>query len=843
MINCNSRRSAITRASRIIPAAFVSSVALTSVTFAQDTAQEATISNSAAADVEIAETDKGDAEIVVTARRRSETLIDVPVVVTALRAEDLERNRADSLSAIGQLVPSLVVGNYGVGGGGSVSLRGVSTTAGNNGLEQSVSVAIDGVQTSKGRVATLGFFDLQQVEVLKGPQALLFGKNSPGGVISIKTAGPTDELRISASAAYEFVGNEKTFDFAVSGPLGDTAGARLAIRYRDLDGWLYNSAQAIANPFFVTASGAPTGAPAGVAQLPGASEKRPGTRELMGRFTFEAEPTDTLTLSLKVFGQMQNDQKPGATSQNIGPCPTGVPRMYGIVDPFGECEPDNRTTGGDLPSAITDTITGNYVRPDGGARQRALISSFSAELELGNITLNSLSGLNLISRDFFDGADQTTYSQLAYSEDIRLSELTQEFRVTSDFDGPFDFMAGGFLQRATDKLHIDAITNHRDYNPATGRFSLLDSYTRQKASSVSVFGQGILRPVPDVEIAGGLRWSRDEKSIRRTNAYGIRQFNVSNTMFPGSDELGVLKADYSESNVSPEVTASWHPRPNTTLFASYRTGFKSGGYNLQTNLSASTVPGDLSFRAEKARGFEVGGKGLFLDNRLRLNVAAFRYDFNNLQVSAFDPIRFASVTTNAGRLRQYGAEFEINYKPTETITLHSALSYVHNRYNDYVGQCYAFTFPAGTTRATAVAPPNCSFGDATTLRLQQDFDGRAPARSPELSGNAGFVAAVPISDYNLEISGDAFYTSSYFASETMSPFSLQPSFWRFNAGVRLMSPDERWTLSLLGRNLTNRYYITFATDRTGGSSLPGIGEQRGVVARGREVELRLSAKF
>jgi len=138
--------------------------------------------------------DSGGDDIIVTARLRAESLLDVPVAVTALGKNDLERYGSASLTAIAQQTPNIIINKSSSGGGGQITLRGISTAAGQAGFDQAVSVNLDGIQTSRGRTVTQGFFDLQQVEVLKGPQALFFGRNSPAGVISLISAGPGAEL-------------------------------------------------------------------------------------------------------------------------------------------------------------------------------------------------------------------------------------------------------------------------------------------------------------------------------------------------------------------------------------------------------------------------------------------------------------------------------------------------------------------------------------------------------------------------------------------------------------------------------------------------------------------------
>ncbi|WP_295198693.1 TonB-dependent receptor, partial [uncultured Brevundimonas sp.] len=245
-----------------------------------------------------------------------------------------------------------------------------------------------------------------------------------------------------------------------------------------------------------------------------------------------------------------------------------------------------------------------------------------------------------------------------------------------------------------------------------------------------------------------------------------------------------------------------------------------------------------------ASGFEAGAKGLFADGRIRANVAAFAYRFEDLQVNTYDPSRIAYTINNAGEVQQRGVEADGTWQATDGLQLRGAIAYVDAQFKDFVGQCYSYAFPTGTVRATAVAPANCSFVNATALTLQQDFEGRAPARAPQWSGSAGFTYETQIAGFGVAVTGDGFYSDSYYASETMAPATLQEAFWRYNAGVTVTSPDGRYSAQLIGRNLSDENYILYAADRTGGNSVPGaIGEQRGVVARGREVALQFAAKF
>ena len=296
-----------------------------------------------------AEQDTGDqsGDIVVTARNHSERLMNVPVAVTAITNASLARSNASNLSTISELVPGVIVGKYNSNNGSSIGIRGISSPANAIGFEQSVSVALDGIQTSNGRIAQIGFFDLQQVEVLKGPQALFFGKNSPAGVISLTSAGPTATLHAAGSIGFEPIADEKVFELALSGPITDKLGFRVAIKSDSMLGWMYNDARAIANPFYI-----PGVSPASIATTPGTPDPRVGNNQFLGRVTLVYEPTSNFTATFKLFGSHYHDNGPASTLQNIGPCTGPNPRMYGFVDPYGDCKADNHTAVGDVPVAV-----------------------------------------------------------------------------------------------------------------------------------------------------------------------------------------------------------------------------------------------------------------------------------------------------------------------------------------------------------------------------------------------------------------------------------------------------------------------------------------------------------
>src|SRR5690606_26612509 len=178
----------------------------------------------------------------VTARRRSESIQDVPVAITSLTPEQLEKNMATDLSKIGEVAPQVIIGRASNGTGGFLTIRGISSATSDAGLDQSVSVSVDGVPMSRGRVINSTVYDLAQVEVLSGPQALFFGKNSPAGAISLRTKDPTDVVEGYAKVGYETEADERYLEAAVSGPLTDTLKGRIAVRAASMEGWIENVA-------------------------------------------------------------------------------------------------------------------------------------------------------------------------------------------------------------------------------------------------------------------------------------------------------------------------------------------------------------------------------------------------------------------------------------------------------------------------------------------------------------------------------------------------------------------------------------------------------------------------
>jgi len=233
-----------------------------------------------------ATTASGTSDIIVTARKRAESDLRVPVVVTAISSQQIANRGIASVEDVSRTVPNFIMsGNAGSVQGGNVSLRGIAGPESNPLGDQAVSFVIDGVAIAKSSVRQLSNIDLQQIEVLSGPQALLYGKNSPAGVVSIRTADPGDRFEAMARLGYEFEAREKKAEFMVSSPISDTVGVRLAGFFTDMEGYFKN------------------------VHVPGAYldtrlDRSPGDRQFGGRLTLRAVSTRTDSAGIPIGGLM-----------------------------------------------------------------------------------------------------------------------------------------------------------------------------------------------------------------------------------------------------------------------------------------------------------------------------------------------------------------------------------------------------------------------------------------------------------------------------------------------------------------------------------------------------------
>jgi iron complex outermembrane recepter protein len=437
-------------------------------------------------------------DIIVTAQKRQESILQVPVVVTALTGEQLDNVQITSVTDLPRLVPGLVLGGNILSIGPQVTIRGVGTSSSDPGVDQSVSLNIDGLSLGQGLAFRSGMFDVAQVEVLKGPQSLFYGKSSPGGVISLRTTDPGQEFELIARASYEFEAREARGDLIVSGPVSSTLGLRLAGTYSDADGYFRN----LAVPVLSTGAVAP-------------GKREPKPRNLIVRGTALWNPTDAFSARLKV--NHSYDKAIHAELFQIARCPEGfqafgfgsgapgspippAPNFLTPVDPLPFIGGDDCKLNRNIYHVYLNPAAFPGSKNNGVPFLKTKQNYGTLELNLDaapGLTLTSTTAYYKLKSESFVNANQGTAAAavLAVTNDFARREFTQELRVNSDLESPLNFTMGAFYQNGQLYDRVKFIRN-RTYGflPPTvlndDRSTTVDirTYSLFGLSPVSAFG-------------------------------------------------------------------------------------------------------------------------------------------------------------------------------------------------------------------------------------------------------------------------------------------------------------------------------------------------------------------
>ncbi|HEY8352664.1 MAG TPA: TonB-dependent receptor [Sphingomonadales bacterium] len=771
-------------------------------------------------------------EIIVTARQRDESLISTPVAVSAIGAQELQRYSTTDIRDIAQFAPSLSIDRANSGNGGVISLRGISTSSNQAGFDQAVSIAVDGVQTGRARILSQGLFDLQQVEVMKGPQALFFGKNSPAGVIAIRTANPTDELEIYGRASYEFVGDEPIVETAISGPLSDEFGARLAVRYRWLDGYFRNVAGTFTDATYPAAGLTPT---------PVAGIKRPGEEEIMGRLTLTYTPTGSgFSANLKLSASDTKTDGPAAGTQlySCGGRNGGVNAVLGqeLEDPWGECKFDKYYSDSSLPPEAVANWP--IAKEDPYSRAKLYLGVLTLNYEMDNINLTSVTGYFQVRASSFDNYDGTAYNMFLAAENERYNAFSQDFRMLTTYDAPVNFMLGLYYQHTKlDFLNASHIASI-GIDPDTGKYHSWEKPGHATGDTYSIFGQAIWDITDQLELAGGVRYTREKKDSTLQHTY-VHPPLGGFAVVP----VGVVFEDhFRDNNWSPEATLAWRPTSDLTVYGAYKTGYKSGGFGIGGNLVPANLTEDaIRFDSEKVSGFEGGVKAQLLDRRLVVTGDVYSYKYKDLQVTTFNPDTTSFTIENAASSRVKGVEFEGRFSATDNLSLYGSVAYSDSKYLEYIAGCYNTQTAAQGCNVVVDAGADGIEGTADDT-LAQSLAGQRRPRAPKWTFTAGFDYVAPLAnDWNFGINGHARYSDKYNVTENNNIAGMQDSFWILDAGVRVVSPEDTWQVALVGRNLTNERYAIYLYEKPGA---PATANQiAGTPSRGRQVLLEVTFRY
>lgn len=763
-------------------------------------------------------------EIIVTARQQAETLQDVPVTIAAFTEADLDRYNITNLVDAAKMVPNMVIAHGGSGNGSSLRLRGIGSSSISAAFDHSVAINIDGVVVNRGRFIHNSYMDMGQLEVLKGPQSLYFGKSATAGVVSITTNDPGDEFELQLSGGMEAELDGTFAEAVISGPITDTLGARLAVGYTENNEMFRN--YSYANDPNTAING---------------TKKWLGDESLNARLTVVWEPTDNFKAKLKYnYSEYDND---GGTmwSEEICPegahQPTGIPSAAAVFRSFqgvDDCKLNGNTSRINLNPNLRAGLPQGFDDGVQGLEQETDFLSLRMDWDINeNYTVTAVTGLVELSHWELD---DYSYGPGVFGglHNNEYDSFSQELRLASNLeDSPVNFQLGLFYQEIEQKFDAYQYAFNLPVIPYFfGDLLAGGSYSDYVDSVAAGTGAPIVAPVdpasglvgPDpftgnefdyqkthfldtdvfsaflavywdinerTELTIGARYTEEEKE-----GYILIPYLHTGAALFGFGAPSLIEGlEFEDDNTSPEVAINYYINDDISVFASYKEGFKSGGIDNSALPTAALNPavngGDFSFlvyESEESDGFEVGMKANLLDGTMRLNATAFSYEYKDLQVQLFDSTTIQFQTFNASALETEGLEFDMTYQtPIEGLSLRSAWAWTDTTYSE-------------------------DFVNATGENLK----GEDGAGSPEIAGFVGFTydTAMTASGWRLSLSADARYSDDYSFTATLDPF-VQDSYWLVDAAISVYSEDGRHEFSLIGRNITDEIYAI------GAGAIPG----------------------
>lgn len=769
-------------------------------------------------------------EVLVTSQKREQTLREVPISVNVMSGELLESNSITSIESMADYIPNLNMTQTGIGT--NIAIRGIASGV-NQGFEQSAALFIDGTHHGRAQLSRAPIFDVERVEVLRGPQSILFGKNSTAGAISITNARPEDEFKSRISALYEPEHNERDVRLMVTGPFSDTLSGRLAVLKSEAGGYITNTTL-------------------------NRDESQSDVQVIRGMIRWQ--PTDDWDINLKL--EEGTFDSIGRNVEVISPISLPIPQAVPYANVLGflsqgtyllETEQNfERQSNGDHSYNNTKNVT------------------LDIEAQLGSHTLSSTTGYLGYDYDELCDCDFTGAPLFTIQSNEDYEQISEEIRLASDEDQTVSYIGGLFFQ--TSEIVFDDVINVPT-NSLIGRVlaspppagvgpelagAILGSSTSrhftQDTDIAAIFAQATWNITDSSRLIIGARYTSEDKDASRDQVHhtptGIdlpegnpaQPYNVLYGLF-NIEPYNTIYDSREESGFTPQITFQ-QDFDSAMLYASYTTGFKSGGFDVRSNSHPSPsinnainasggvtrpITGVFQFEDEEVTNYELGGK-LSFGNTAELNIAIFRSEFDDLQTSQFDGA-FSFNVTNASEAVVQGLELDGRWAVTDSLLFSGGLAYLDFEYSHFPNaQCYF-------GQVDNIAPAGDNLCDATGKR--REF-------TPEWQGN---LAA----DYNISLSNGweissslgLIYSDSYLTTPALNPALEQDAYVKVNAHIALSGIDDKWEFALIGKNLTDEAIVTYANGLPIATTFTQ-GSSTGYYAfyeRSRSVALQATVKF
>ncbi len=695
-------------------------------------------------------------EIVVTATHREESIQDVPLAVTAIGSEDIAAAGIFDGTTIALNVPGMAYAEFSPGQA-LVSIRGITSADDGAGLDNSVALFLDGVYIGRQAGINFDMFDLERIEVLKGPQGTLFGRNAIAGAINIITSKPEDEFSGKVSAT---VGNEGILRYQglVTGGLSESLSGKLVVNHREHDGFTRNT-------------------------LLNKDVQDEDYMSVRGQLRLDMDTSEWL-LSADVWDDDRGDMG-------------RAPIANGNFDYVGTAT----ALGAGRPGTSAAPINGFTKREGTGV-------SLQGDIDFDSGVLTSITGFRNTQTDWempsigapagggYDLANGVFGVDVNDDIEEEIDTLSQEFRWTSTTDGPVQYIAGLYYftedTERQEQFKLDRNT------VATGQVTVGNEYTKTENETTSYAAYGHAKwAVNDAwAVSFGGRWTRDERDYRATAVNcGLPEVDRAAAGFPnfpycagvGSSlaiiaEAFSLPASDSWTDFSPMISLQYNPGGDVMYYGTISTGYKSGGFaGSQGVAAAATNP----VEPEDVTNYEFGMKGDFADNTLRINASAYIMDYKDLQVVRFGPVPGSAFgtfqTTNVGSADITGLEVDFVWFASDEFSISGNYGYLD-------------TEISGLTLNTASGPV--------------DFSGLPLRQSPKNSYNLVF-------NYDMKADSGEYAFRLQF-SHTDDQFNDYPTLSEtvieesdlVDASIRWKASEGKYEVTLWGKNLTDERYVS-----------------------------------
>lgn len=720
--------------------------------------------------------------ITVTSQKRLQSIQDIPTSIQAFSGASLEKNNIDNLLGMSESLPNVHITES--SSSKRIFVRGIGSGT-NAGFEQSVAMYKDSIYLGRGHQAKFPFLDMQRLEVIKGPQAVMFGKSATAGAFSMITNSPTDENEGSVSVEYGS-DNERRISAIANLAINDELAIRIAAFDESMDGYIHNVAR----------------------------DKDEASSEASGvRFSVDWQVNDNLSALLKwehasfdtkgsryqyIIDETSRDEQIASDPSNPGNI--GY-RSFLLSD----------DSGLDYTSAVSGDAHPNGLDEGNSTTSNNAVLQLTYDADLYEFT-----SITTYSDYDWDALFDADYSEVPlirqnYTEDFE--QFTQEFRVSSPAGEEFEYVAGVFYMNSElshpNDILLAASTLIPTLPPATsvGTRALF----QQDQESYSAFASITWNVNDDWRANLGLRYQTEEKEVSSLqSSYAIYAEGVPepvqqfvNTLVPdiatalSGAGAHSIQADRDESHLSPSISVQYLGFENTMLFASAGIGYKAGGYDGSgLNASNGTQPDPESgfeFDEEKATNIEFGIKAEPIKNILEFNATIFHTQYEDLQVSEFNGNAF--VVKNAAETNVQGIEIDTRWAIDDNWTVSANVALLDFEYERYTG-------------ASPTARQAELLGQAT-----QDLSGKTGAFAPDYSGNLAIDYNTEVfSGYPLSANLSVTFSDDYFLEQDLDPIAVQASYQKVNFRLELGDKNDAWTVAFLAKNLTDEQTFSQAND-------------------------------